>query len=53
MADPIRIIVADDHPLFRDGVVHSLSLEEDFTVIAEAGSYGLIRRAWRVPSSTR
>lgn len=38
MSKPLRVIVADDHPLFREGVVHSLSGDADFTVIAEAGS---------------
>lgn len=38
MSEPIRIVVADDHPLFREGVVHSLSSEEGFSVIGEAGS---------------
>jgi two-component system nitrate/nitrite response regulator NarL len=36
MSDPIRIVVADDHPLFRDGVVYSLSSEPDFVVIGQA-----------------
>jgi DNA-binding NarL/FixJ family response regulator len=38
MPDPVRIIVADDHPLFREGVVHSLSADPDFEVIAEAST---------------
>ena len=38
MTDPIRTLVADDHPLFREGVVHSLRLDPRFDVIAEAGS---------------
>ncbi len=38
MVDRLRVIVADDHPLFREGVVHSLSLEEDIEVVAEAAS---------------
>ncbi len=38
MDDPIRVVVADDHPLFREGVVHSLAGEEDFEVVAEASS---------------
>jgi DNA-binding NarL/FixJ family response regulator len=35
MTDSITILVVDDHPLFRLGVVHSLSLEPGFTVVAE------------------
>ncbi len=38
MTDDIRIVVADDHPLFREGVVHTLSVEEDMTVVGEAGT---------------
>lgn len=31
-----RVIVADDHALFRDGVVHALRLAKDIEVVAEA-----------------
>ena len=34
---PIRIAIADDHPIFRDGLKHLLCLEPDFQVIAEIG----------------
>jgi two-component system, NarL family, nitrate/nitrite response regulator NarL len=37
-AEAIRILVADDHPLFRDGVVHSLASEADFAVVGQASS---------------
>ena len=36
--DTIRIVVVDDHPLFRQGVVDTISLEPDFVVIGEATS---------------
>jgi len=38
MAESIRIVVADDHPLFREGVVHSLASEPDLAVVGQAAS---------------
>lgn len=38
MSENLRILVADDHPLFREGVVHSLAAEADFTVVGQASS---------------
>ena len=38
MSEQIRIVVADDHPLFREGVVRSLGEAGDFDVVAEAGT---------------
>jgi DNA-binding NarL/FixJ family response regulator len=35
-ASRIRIVVADDHPIFRDGLCKLLALEEDFEVVAQA-----------------
>jgi len=32
----IRIVIADDHPIFRDGLRRLLSAEKDFEVIGEA-----------------
>lgn len=41
--DKITIVVIDDHPLFRQGVVNTLSLEADICVVGEAadGEVGL------------
>jgi len=36
MGSKIRIVVADDHPIFRDGLCKLLALEEDFEVVAQA-----------------
>lgn len=34
---PIKVIIADDHALFRDGLRKILSLEKDILVVGEAG----------------
>lgn len=36
--ETIRILVADDHPVVRDGLVAILSTQPDLQVVAEAGS---------------
>jgi DNA-binding NarL/FixJ family response regulator len=36
MTDPIRIIIADDHPLFREGVAHTLDNEADLEIVGQA-----------------
>src|SRR6266851_9024681 len=36
-AKPITIVIADDRPIFRDGLKQLLSLEKDFVVVAEIG----------------
>jgi two-component system, NarL family, nitrate/nitrite response regulator NarL len=38
MSDVVRVLVVDDHPLFRQGVVHSLGEEPEMTVVGEAAS---------------
>jgi len=36
MNSPIRVLIADDHPIFRDGLRRLLVSESDFVVVAEA-----------------
>jgi DNA-binding NarL/FixJ family response regulator len=36
VTDAIRIVVADDHPLFREGVVNTLRATDDIVVVGEA-----------------
>lgn len=38
MDSPIRVVVVDDHPLFRSGVVRTLDEEPDIKVAAEGAS---------------
>lgn len=38
MADVIRTIVVDDHPLFRGGVIQTLDAERDIRVVGEGAS---------------
>ena len=38
MATSIRILVADDHPVVRDGLVAILSTQADFEVVGEAAT---------------
>jgi DNA-binding NarL/FixJ family response regulator len=35
---PIRILVVDDHPLMRDGIVSLIDAEPDMRVVAQAGN---------------
>ena len=36
MGDVVRILVADDHPLTRDGIKAALSMDDELEVVAEA-----------------
>lgn len=36
MPDPLRIVIADDHPLFRDGLRRALARDNDLRVVGEA-----------------
>jgi len=38
MSEPIRILIVDDHPLFREGVAASLSREADCQVVGQAST---------------
>jgi len=38
MTEAIRVLVVDDHPLFRAGVVHALQAEPTITLVGEASS---------------
>ena len=38
MTHPIRILVADDHPVVRDGLVAMLGTQPDFSVVGEAST---------------
>jgi len=44
-AGPIKIVIADDHPIFRDGLQRLLSLEKDFEVMALVGDGDEVLRA--------
>ena len=37
MVEPIRIVVADDHPQFLEGVITSLRTAEDIEIVGQAG----------------
>jgi two-component system, NarL family, nitrate/nitrite response regulator NarL len=47
MTGPIRLLVADDHPLFLDGLVATLSADADMEVVATAADASAAVRAAR------
>ena len=36
VAEKVRVVVGDDHPLFREGVVRALTASGEVDVVAEA-----------------
>ena len=44
---PVRILVVDDHSLFRRGVMALLGLDPDFQVVGDAGDAGEAQRRAR------
>lgn len=56
-SNPIRILVADDHPLFRNGIAAVLAHQPDMSLVAEASNgreaiqqFRVHRRDNRVPT---
>jgi two-component system nitrate/nitrite response regulator NarL len=47
VTEPISIVVADDHPLFLDGLVATLAADEDLRVVAVVGDAAAAVRAVR------
>ena len=50
MTEPIQLLVVDDHPLFRRGLIALLSQDDRFEIVGEAGDVG---EALRVLAKTQ
>jgi two-component system, NarL family, nitrate/nitrite response regulator NarL len=35
MSDTIRVVIVDDHPLFREGVANTLLVEPDIEIVSQ------------------
>ncbi|HBY99652.1 MAG: response regulator transcription factor [Ardenticatenaceae bacterium] len=38
MSSKIHVVIVDDHPLFREGVAHTLQIDSDFEVVGQGAS---------------
>lgn len=43
-AKPIHVLIADDHPVVRTGIVSMLNKESDIRVVGETGDGGQVER---------